>query len=150
MLERNIVVEILHRRAPLAAPAATAGTRGAVLFSRRLLAIAAAVAPDATAVEHGELAAVALEDDLGRVALLPGIVGPFARLKRAFEINLGALLEVLLDHLDEALVEDDDAVPLGLFLALAAGLVAPAVRSRDRQIGDAEPILGRADFRITA
>ena len=41
-------------------------------------------------------------------------------------------------------------MPLGLFLALAGGLVAPGFGRRHAQIGDRPPILGPPDFRILA
>src|SRR5262249_8818401 len=59
-------------------------------------------------------------------------------------------LHVLLYDLAEPFVEDHDAVPLGLFLALAGGLVAPAFRSRNPQIGDRPAVLGAPDFRVRA
>ena len=46
----------------------------------------------------------------------------------AFEVNLRALLQILLGDLGEPFVEDHHAVPLGLLLALAGRLVAPAFR----------------------
>ena len=67
-----------------------------------------------------------------------------------FEINLRALLQILLDDLAEPFTEDHHAVPFGLFLALAGGLVAPALRGRDAQIGDRAAVLGAPDFRVRA
>src|SRR6185437_11846566 len=108
--ERDLVVEVLHRRAALtAAGACSPSTAGSGEFlSRRLVGVAAAAVAAAAAIEHGELAAVTLQHDLRRVALLPRIVGPFACLERALEIDLGALLQVLLDDLHELVVEDHD------------------------------------------
>ena len=80
----------------------------------------------------------------------PALVGPFAGLQRAFDVNLGALLQILLDDLAERLGEDHHAVPLGFFLALAGGLVAPGLGGRHAQIGDRPPVLGPPDFRILA
>src|SRR6185312_1796527 len=68
----------------------------------------------------------------------------------AFQINLRALLQVLLGDLAEPFREDHHAVPLGLFLALAGGLVAPLLRGRDRQIGDGTSVLGPPDLRVLA
>src|SRR6185437_10361885 len=130
--------------------AASAAGSGEFL-RRRLIGIAAAIAAAAAApVEHGELAAIALQHDFRRIALLAGIVGPFARLERALEIDLGTLLQVFLDDLHELVVEDHDAVPLGALLALAARLVAPALGGGDGKIGDPRPVLGRADLGIPA
>src|SRR6185437_15577197 len=76
------------------------------------------VSPAPTArIEHGERRVEALEYDLGRIFVVAVFVGPFARLQRAFEVNLRALLQILLDDLAQAFVENDDAVPLGFFLA---------------------------------
>jgi len=102
----------------------------------------------AAGIEHRERRVEALQNDLGRIFIVAVFVGPFARLQRAFQINLRALLQVLLDDLAQALIEDHHAVPLGLFLALAGGLVAPAFRGGHPQIRDRAAILGAANFRI--
>src|SRR4029077_16924703 len=75
---------------------------------------------------------------------------PFARLQLALEVNLGALLQILLGDLAKALIENHDPVPLGLLLALAGSLVAPAFRGGDAEIGDRTPILCAPDLRILA
>src|SRR5262249_44757331 len=64
--------------------------------------------------------------------------------------NLRALLEVLLGDLGKALAEDDNAMPLGLFAALAGRLVAPGVGGGDPQVDDRTAVLGAADFRVRA
>src|SRR5262249_18616721 len=107
-------------------------------------------ATPALAVEHGQLAAEALEDDLGRIALRPGLVGPFAGLQRTFDIDLAALAQILFRDLRQPLVEDHHTVPFGLLAALAAVLVAPVLRGGDREIDDLQAVLGAADFRIAA
>ena len=82
-------------------------------------------------------------DDAGRV-------GPFAGLQRALDVNLGALLEILLDDLAQRLGEDHHPMPLGLFLALAGRLVAPGIGRRHAQIGNRPPILRPPDLGILA
>src|SRR5947209_13567609 len=98
-LERDLVVEI----AALAAPA---GHRGLPFARGRTgraevaaLGVVAATSAAARAIEHGERRVEALQHHLGRVLLHALLVGPFARLQRAFEVNLGALLQVLLGDL---------------------------------------------------
>ncbi|SPP95351.1 protein of unknown function [Bradyrhizobium vignae] len=91
-----------------------------------------------------------MEHDLGRVLLDAALVRPFAGLQRALDVNLRALLQVLLGDLAEPFIEDHDAMPFGLFLALAGVLVAPGLRGGDAQIRDRPPVLGAADFRILA
>src|SRR5664279_3180538 len=145
--ERNFVVHVAglagagQRRLALARHARAAGTE-----------VIAAVGAGAAAagIEHGELRIEALQHHFGRVAVVAVLVLPFARLQRAFQINLRALLEILLDDLAQALIEDDDPVPLGFFLALAGGLVAPAFRGGDAEIGDRPAVLSAANFRIFA
>jgi len=132
----------------LATAGASAG-RGKFLRGG-FVGIAATAAAAAPRIEHGEIAAEALQHHFGAVALLAGIVGPFARLERALDIDLRALLQILLDDLDELLVEDHDAVPLGALLALTAPFVAPALRGGDGQIRDAHAVLSGADLRIPA
>src|SRR5439155_8927882 len=115
-----------------------------------LAGAAALAAAAASAVQHRQFAAEALQYHLGRVFLDAGVVGPFAGLQGALDIDLRALAQVFLGDLDEPLVEDHDAVPFGALLALAGDAVAPAFRGRQVQIGDARTVLGRADFRIAA
>src|SRR2546429_5670602 len=50
-----------------------------------------------------------------------------------------SLAQVFLGEFGEPLVEDHDAVPLGLLLALARVAVAPALACREVQIGDPHP-----------
>src|SRR5204862_5706462 len=129
----------------VAGAATEAGVVIAALARPGTLAAAAA-----RAVEHRQFAAEALQHHLGRVFLDPGVVGPFAGLQGALDIDLRALLQVFLGDLNEALVEDHDAVPLGALLALARGAVAPALRGGEVQIGDADAVLGRADLGVAA
>src|SRR5690606_13305019 len=75
-------------------------------------AITAALAV-ATAAQHGQLAVEALDDDLGRVLLDALLIRPFAGLQRTFDVNGGTLLQIVFDHLDDVVVEDDHRVPLG-------------------------------------
>ena len=139
--------------ADLPAPA-SAGLRSRATLIRHWAAgaeVVAAVGAGAAAtagIEHGELRIEALQHDLGRVTLVAVFVRPFARLQRAFQVNLRALLEILLDDLAQTFVEDHHAMPLGFFLALAGGLVAPAFRGGHAQIRDRTAVLGAANFRI--
>src|SRR5436190_22726950 len=130
-LERDLVVDGLVE----ALAAGGGGTLGAVAVARRgvaglvvlVHAGAGAGTGAAAGVEHGEHAVEALQHDLGGVAILAVLALPLARLQRALDVQLGALFHVLLHDAAEALIEDDDRVPLGLLLALARGLVAPAL-----------------------
>src|SRR3954463_7873447 len=90
--ERNLVVEI----AALAAPARHRGLPFARGWARRaevaaVAIITAATSAAARAIEHGERRVEALQHHFGRVLLDALLVCPFARLQRAFEVNLGAL-----------------------------------------------------------
>src|SRR3954468_18479601 len=148
--ERDFVVEI----AALAAPARHRGLPLARSRARRAevaaLGVVAATSAAARAIEHGQRRVEALQHHFGRVLLHALLVGPFARLQRAFQVNLGALLQVLLGDLGQPLVEDHYAVPLGLFLALAGRLVAPALRRRDTHIHDRPAVLHAPHFGILA
>src|SRR5262249_3023228 len=64
-----------------------------------VVADVAVAATAAGAVEHGEGRIEALQHDLGRVALDIVLVGPLAGLQRALEIDLRALLQILLGDL---------------------------------------------------
>src|SRR5882724_4327612 len=149
--ERDVVVDVGARTWRPAA-AATAAAGGAALrraFMGRF-GVAAGFTAGAAGVEHGEFAAEALQHDLGGVFLLAGLVGPFARLQLALDIDLGALVQVLLRHVHDALVEDDDPMPLGLLAALAGILVAPAFGGGEGEVGHARAVLRAADLGIAA
>src|SRR5262249_9124171 len=75
---------------------------------------------------------------------------PFACLELAFEVDLRALLQILLGDLGEPLAENDHAMPFGLFATFAGGLVAPVFGGGDAQVRDRPAVLGAADFRIGA
>src|SRR5689334_6825579 len=87
--ERNFVVEIA-----VGGAAAPAAARTGAAVARRIPAAATHVAivvvaaafhraaAAARAVEHRQFAAEALQHDLGRIALLAVLVGPFAGLQR--------------------------------------------------------------------
>src|SRR4029077_17918187 len=127
-LERNIIVRV----APATAARATAPTLGRGL---RHAAIPPALTAPTTPVQHGEFAAETLKDHLGCIALLARLVGPFAGLQLPLDIDLAALFQIFFDDVDQPLVEYGHAVPFRLFPALAAVLVFPVFRGRQRQIG---------------
>src|SRR4249919_2164219 len=146
--ERNLVVHVValaagtgHRRLAFAWRGGRAGR-----------AEVATVGPcsAAGAIEHRQRRVEALQHDLGRIAVLAVFVLPFARLQRAFEVNLRAFLEVLLGDLGETLAEDHDAMPFGLLAPLAGRLVAPGLRGRHPQIDDRAAVLGAADLGVGA
>src|SRR5215831_3360435 len=101
-------------------------------------------------VEHGELRIEVLQHHLGRVLVLARLILPFARLQLALEIDLRALLQILLSDPAKPLVEDDHAVPFGLLAALAGCLVAPGIRGGHAQIGDRPAVLCAPDLGIFA
>ena len=104
----------------------------------------------AAAVEHGERAAEARDHDLGRVALLAALVGPFARRELSLDIDLGTLAHELLCDLRQLLVEDDDTVPFGALLALAGLAIAPRIRRGHRHVHHGSAILHGLHFGVAA
>src|SRR5438552_7675582 len=146
--EGNIVVHVTVAGASRDCP--TRRRRGRTEIAVGIIRCEIAARAAAAAIEHGQARVEPLQHHLGRIFLDASLVGPFARLQLALDVNLGALLQILLGDLAEPFIEDDHAVPLGLFLALAGGLVAPAFGGRDAQIGDRPPVLGTPDFRILA
>jgi len=91
-----------------------------------------------------------LQNHLGRIAILPVFVLPFACLQSAFEINLRALFQVLLGDLREPFTENDDPMPFGLLASLAGVFVAPGLRRCHPQIDDGTAVLGTAYLRVSA
>src|SRR5690349_9443015 len=84
------------------------------------------------------------------MVLVAFLVGPLAGFEPALDVNLRALLQVLLGNPDQPVRVDRDAVPFRALLPLAAGLVLPALARGDRQVCDAPAALKRADFKILA
>src|SRR6056297_1067939 len=111
---------------------------------------AAAAAAVGAAVEHGQLAAIGAQHDLGAVAVLTGLVLPFARLELALDIDLGALAQVLLGHARERLGKDRDRVPLGLFAPLAGVAILPLLGGGDAKVADLAPVLEGAGLGVAA
>src|SRR5690554_7543518 len=85
----------------------------------------------ATGVEHLHV----VDHDLGGVAVLAVLALPLAGLQVALDVDLAALLQVLLGDLGQ-LVEHHHVVPLGALLALTGLLVHPGVGGRQAQVGD--------------
>src|SRR5690554_6541644 len=85
----------------------------------------------ATGVEHLHV----VDHDLGGVAVLAVLALPLAGLQAALDVDLAALLQVLLGDLGQ-LVEHHHVVPLGALLALTGLLVHPGVGGRQAQVGD--------------
>src|ERR1700733_2820688 len=155
--ERNLVVHIAaahrsghgssaRRRRDLAGRA-----RRAEIAAAGFVHVAAAASARAPrAIEQRQLAAKVLQHDFGGIAVLTGLILPFARLQRALDVNLRALLEILLGDPAQVFIEDDDAMPFGFFAPLAGTLVLPGFRSGEPQICDRPPVLGATDFGIGA
>jgi len=100
------------------------------------------------AADQGQFAAKTLQDDLGCVALLPGLIGPFAGLQLAFDIDLASLGEILLRDLTKAIVEDHHPMPFGFLTRLTGLLVGPALRRGDREMHDPGSVLRLAHLGI--
>src|SRR3546814_1396972 len=86
--------------------------------------VAATTTATATAVEQHHFAPEALQHDLGRILVLALLVGPFAGLELAFQIDLRSFAQILLGDAAQIFIEDHDPVPFGALLPLA-GLVLP-------------------------
>jgi hypothetical protein len=91
-----------------------------------------------------------LQHDFRRVAILALLVLPFAGLQLTLDINLHALLQILLGDLGQIVVEDHHIMPLGLFLAVAAVLVAPAFGGGQREVDDRIAGIQPPNLRILA
>src|SRR5262245_10815379 len=147
--KRNLVVHV---------PALAGAGHGRLLLARRraggaeIILVGAEFTPAAIPgpVEHGELRIEVLQHHLGGVLVLARLILPFARLQLALEIDLRALLQILLRDPAKALVEDHHAMPFGLLAALAGCLVAPGIRGGHAQIGDRPAVLRAPDLGIFA
>jgi hypothetical protein len=130
--EGNVVVGFAatHRIEAAATAGGAAATRrgptavGAATATAVVVVVLAPAAAAATAAAAEQLDTVG--DDLRRVPLLPVLVVPRPRLDAAFDVDLLALLQVILQRLG-LLAQQDDAMPLGL-LDPVAGLAVLADR----------------------
>src|SRR5262249_41607387 len=147
--KRNLVVHV---------PALAGAGHGRLFLARRgtggaeIILVGAELTPAAIAgpVEDGELRIEVLQHHLGGVLVLARLILPFARLQLALEIDLRALLQILLGDPAKPLVEDHHAMPFGLLAALAGCLVAPGIRGGHAQIGDRPAVLRAPDLGIFA
>src|SRR3546814_11072794 len=103
--------------------------------------------PTRRSSDLGQIAAEALQHHLGGVLLDAVLVGPLAGLQGALDVDLGALAQILLGHLAELLVEDDDAVPFGALAPLYRVAAAPGFRGGGRTVGGLGSVLGAGDLR---
>src|SRR4029079_1457757 len=151
--ERNLVVDFLVEAAfgsRLAAAASGAVAVAGRRVARLILLVHARAGTGATAarIQHRQRAVEVLQHDFRAVFVLAVLALPFAGLQRALDVDLGALLQILLGDLAQVLVEDHDRVPFGCLAALARGLVAPGLGGGDAQVGDGTAILRAADLGI--
>src|SRR5262245_16809879 len=151
--EGDLVVDGLVEIGLRAAATAPAAPPIAIAWSTVipvLVILHAKVGAAAAAVEHGERAVVALQHDLGRIAVLAVLALPLARLQLAFDVNFGTLLQVLLGDPAQPFVEDHHGVPLCLFAPLSRRLIAPGLGGGDAQVGNGTAVLRTADLGILA
>ena len=130
-----------------------------VVVETALLAVAAVVAVvvvvAATAAEVGFAATAAVKhldvvgDDFGGVALLAALVGPFAGLQAAFDVEFAAFACVLADDFGGAAV-GDDAVPFGFFAFFAGVFVVPGLTGGDGDVGHRFAVGHVAHVRVVA
>src|SRR6185312_3278190 len=123
---------------------------GTIIGLSTFLHTGRSTAPAARAVQHRQRAVETLQDDLSRILFGAALIRPLAGLQRPFDVELGALLHILFDDLAQRFAKYNDAMPLGLFLALAGRLVTPRLARRQAQVGDRPTVLRAANFRVLA
>ena len=87
------------------------------------------------------------QHNLGRVAILAGLILPFPGFQLALDINLTALAQVFLGHIAQAIIENRDRMPFGAFLLIAVPVLI-ALRRGDAQVHHLAAILEIAHFRV--
>src|SRR6185295_18719823 len=93
--------------------------------------------------EHKQLGARALQHDLGPLVLFAGLILPSSGLQKTLNQDAIPLGEIFLGDTSEAFREDDDAMPLRLFLLLAILRFPTFAR------GDPKPHNGLARLRVS-
>src|SRR5882672_9315351 len=110
--ERNVVLHVVELARRLlcrrSARRSASGLGGLHRFRTRLAAASARA-------EHLHR----VGDDLGRVAVLPFLVLPFARAQASLDIDLRALLQIFAGYLGQA-AEENDPMPFRFLGLLAA------------------------------
>src|SRR5262245_11419993 len=128
-LERDVVVHVVEAGGRLRRLASRrARRRGTARFA---MLVGTRAAHPFAAAEHLHL----LGDDLGGVVVLAFLVLPLARLQAALDVHRAPFLEVLTSDLGQSVVEDD-AMPLGFLLLLAAVAVLPVAGGGDADVAD--------------
>src|SRR5690606_19720755 len=149
--ERNIVVKITAKaaagRATVAAAITATGRRVAITAAALSAAALATALPAAGTIQHGQRGVEALQHNLGRI-FGDAVLLILAGLKLPFEINFRAFLQILLGDLAKTFIENDDAMPLRPFPALAAVPIAPAFARRNAKVTDRTPVVHITNLRI--
>lgn len=63
------------------------------------------------AIQQDDLAVIGRQHDFGGVAILTRLIGPFSGLDLALDVEVRALVDVLLDDLGEPLIKHHNVVP---------------------------------------
>ena len=101
------------------------------------------IAGAAPGIEHLQLPG----HDLRAVTLLPVLL-PAGGAQAAFDVDLGAFLQVFARNLRQPR-EADDVVPLRALLLFTGLAIAPRFAGRDAEVGDRVAPLGVAGFRVS-
>src|SRR3954447_22953940 len=137
--ERDVVIHVAVASAGCDRPSRRG--RGWTARAEIAAGIIGAETATAAAIQHRKSGVETLQHDLGRVFVRAALVGPFAGLQLAFNINLGTLLQILLRNLAKPLIEDHHPVPFGFFFSFSGAFVAPRFGSRDAEVGNGPPVL---------
>src|SRR5262245_49655002 len=128
--ERNVVVHVVEAGRGFRCRLARGRPRRRGAAGLAVL-VAAPGAHAFAAAQHLHL----LGDDLGGVVVLAFLVLPLARLQAPLDVHRAPFLQVLTSDLGEPVVEDD-AMPLGFLLLLAAVAVLPVAGGGDADVAD--------------
>ena len=81
------------------------------------------------------------------IAILTGLIGPFAGTQLAFDINLRTFTQIFAGHFCQ-FAEQHNAVPFSLFFHLAGRFITPGFGSSQRNVGNCATIWHVAYFRV--
>src|SRR5690606_34764052 len=103
-----------------------------------------------TTAQQRQIAREGTQHDLGRIAVLAGLILPVAGFQLALDIDGRSLAQILLGDFRERFREDRDRMPIGALLALARRAIAPGLGGGDAQIADLAAIGEAAHLGVAA
>ena len=128
----------------------TPKNRELVVESARIVADRLKITATIAGIQHGHHAAIILQNNLCRIAVIATVILPFAGLQLALNIDFRAFFQILLGDAAKSLGKQDNTMPFGLFAAFARVFITPVFAGCQTQIHHRTPVFGAPDIGVCA